>query len=352
MIDLDTLKHRLRKLEEPAETLRWPEEQFALLADADCWRPQIGKRFGGLGATPVHRLHVYESVARGSLTLALILTQHDAACGLIERSENTALAERLLPQCARGEVLTTVGISQLTTSRRGSGPAMRADRAEGGLRLNGFMPWVTSATRADYIVTGAVLADGQQILACVPTDMEGLAVGDPVQLMGLTPSLTCQVRCENVLVTSEHLLRGPAEQVLALRGPIKPLTVSSVGVGFAGALMEAIRERTARDPDAIGFLDREVAPSYSSVRQSLFDAAEALDDPAAEIPGMEIRAAVNDLVVRLAITLLTYAKGSGYTMSHPAQRLVREAMFFLVWSAPTDVQVGTLRRMWKGVAGA
>lgn len=352
MMDLDTLKRRLRELEKPAEGDRWPKEQLALLAEADCWRVQIGRQYGGVGATPVHRLHVYESVAWGSLTLALILTQHDAACGLIERSPNPALAERLLPGCARGELLATVGISQLTTSRRGGGPAMRAERTDDGFRLNGFMPWVTSATRADFIVTGAVLDDNQQILACVPTDLAGLTVEEPIQLMGLTPSLTSQVHCEQVLVTSEYLLRGPAEQVLVLRGPIKPLTVSSVGVGFAGALMEAVRERTARDPDATDFLNREVAPSYASVRQSLFDAAEALDDPSAEVSGMEIRAAVNDLVVRLAATLLTYAKGTGYTMAHPAQRLVREAMFFLVWSAPRDVQMGTLHRIWTRVADA
>jgi hypothetical protein len=61
---------------------------------------------------------------------------------------------------------------------------------------------------------------------------------------------------------------------------------------------------------------------------------------------MDIRVAVNDCVTRLAMTCLTLSKGSGYLSSHPVQRLVREAMFFLVWSAPTHVQLGTLRRIW------
>ena len=86
--------------------------------------------------------------------------------------------------------------------------------------------------------------------------------------------------------------------------------------------------------------------SYAEIRRRLYDAAETLDDPTAEIPSMEIRVAVNDLLGRLALSLMTLLKGSGYLTSHPVQRLVREAMFFLVWSAPPSVQMGELDLLW------
>ncbi|HEY3242010.1 MAG TPA: hypothetical protein VGM03_01550, partial [Phycisphaerae bacterium] len=73
--------------------------------------------------------------------------------------------------------------------------------------------------------------------------------------------------------------------------------------------------------------------------------ADRLSDPEFEIPGDEIRVAVNDLVVRLAMALLTISKGSGFLRGDAAQRLVREALFFLVWSAPQPVQLGTLQML-------
>ena len=72
---------------------------------------------------------------------------------------------------------------------------MRATRKNGDLILDGFMPWVTSARYADWIVTGAVLEDGQQILACIPTDMDGVVVEEPMRFMALNASCTSQVRC-------------------------------------------------------------------------------------------------------------------------------------------------------------
>ena len=48
--------------------------------------------------------------------------------------------------------------------------------------------------------------------------------------------------------------------------------------------------------------------------------------------------------MRLAMTCLTFAKGSGFIRQRDAQRLSREAMFFLVWSATDEVRAKTLAR--------
>lgn len=349
MMDLETLAARLREADTEGKEADWPEEALAVLREAGCWGNVIPRAYGGRESDRRDILATYEAVARGSLTLALVLTQHDGACDLLARCENTALAQRLLPRFATGELLTTVGISQLTTSRRGKGPAMRAVADGDGFQLDGFMPWVTSAEKADHIVTGAVLDDDRQILACVPTGTPGLAVQPRMKLMALTSSWTSEVRCEGVAVAPEELMRGPVEKALQLRAPVKPLTVSSVGMGTAAALMDGIRENIDRLPDGRGLFDDTIVAHYEATRKRLFDAADALDDPDAEIPSMEIRVAINDLVTRLAVTLMTLGKGSAYLTSHPIQRLVREAMFFLVWSAPPGVQVGTLQRTWAGL---
>lgn len=353
MLHLESLKSRLMELETQSDGVSWPTAAVKLLGEAGCWRNVVAVEFGGSAATPQQQLETYQAVAWGSLSLALILTQNDAACELLGDCDNRGLAQRLLPRCARGELLLTVGISQLTTSRRSVGPAMKAevdgDREAGsarGYRLSGFMPWVTSAPHADYVVTGAVLPDGMQILAAVPTDSEGLAVSEPMRLMALESSSTCEVRCRDVRVEVGQLMRGPAERVLAIRAPVKPLSVSAVGLGAAERLLHEVRALANTVDRVPALLDEKIAPRFESIRRRVYDAADMLSDASKEIPAMDIRVAVNDLVVRLASTLMTLAKGSGYLLSNQTQRLVREASFFLVWSAPPHVQAGTLEHVW------
>lgn len=223
---------------------------------------------------------------------------------------------------------------------------MTARPAGEGFELTGVMPWVTSSPQADYIVTGAVLPDRRQILACIPTDAPGLSIPEPMYFMALNASHTGPVNCHAVFVDREHLLRGPADQALARRAPVKSLTVSAVGVGVAQALKDFVVDNRSRLPDASDLIDGRVTPAFESIRLRLHDAADALVDPEEEVPAVAIRAAVNDLIVRLAATAMTLAKGTGYVSDHPAQRLCREAMFFLVWSAPTQVQLGTLQHLW------
>jgi alkylation response protein AidB-like acyl-CoA dehydrogenase len=380
------LPSKLRDMERNAGEDCWPVESLALLADVGVWGNVVPKRFGGAQASAVKRLETYELVAQGSLSLALILTQHDAACELLTDCDNETLAARILKPCAAGDRLLTVGISQLTTSQQhGKGPAMRALVSGDGFTLNGTMPWVTSGRRADHIVTGAVLDNEQQILACVPTDAPGLDISEPLDLLALKSSWTSRVQCNDVRLSREWLMRGPVPQALARRAPVKGLTVSAVGVGVAGALLAMGRELAASLPEAADLWDQAIEPHYHEVRNNLFNAAAGLkpkkpaqtqpaavsphanrsaqltsydrpatpsadrvhEDEEKTVPAADIRAAVNDLVGRLAITLMTAAKGTGYLSSHPAQRLVREALFFFVWSAPADVRLGTLTRLWR-----
>ena len=50
-----------------------------------------------------------------------------------------------------------------------------------------------------------------------------------------------------------------------------------------------------------------------------------------------LRADANGLVVRAAQAAVVACKGAGFVQGHPAERLVRESLFFLVWSCPQAV---------------
>jgi alkylation response protein AidB-like acyl-CoA dehydrogenase len=343
--DLDALKRSLAaRACDYDRSGDWPNESLIALGQAGAWSWAVPTEYDGGLLSPRDLLAAYEAIAGGCMSSALILTQRDGAIDLIRHAANDALKSRLLPQLARGALHTTVGVSQLTTSSRGKGPLMRVVPDGDGYRFSGRMPWVTGAERAAFIVAGGVLPGGDHLLACVSTDQEGVAVGPSFQLMALTASRTSPVHCDNVYVGPDSILRGPAENVLGRRGPAKGLVASTCGLGLAGSLIGLIESMPARLRSPFSNTLEPLADQYYSMRAKLHGAAEKLERPELEYeaPAAAIRVGVNDLVIRLALAALTLGKGSGFAVDHPVQRVAREALFMLVWSAPEAIQTGTL----------
>jgi len=323
----------------------WPQRSIDIAAAAGCWRWIVPKKWGGDELGGRELLSAYEAIARGCLTTALIITQRDGACDLIAHGENEALKERLLPAYAKAQRFTSIGIAQLTTSRGSGKPAMRASQSDGGYVLDGVIPWVTGAIQCDEIVTGAVLGDGKQLLACVSTESPALIVEPAMQLMALEASSTSRVRCKELKVSAADVIRGPAEKTLDMRTPVKPLVVSAVGLGLAGALHDALLAEADRLAPELREIVERLAARYQQTRERLLAASDELNRPEAQVPAAKIRVSVNELVTKLAIAHLTISRGTGYARPHLAERLLREAMFFHVWAAPQEVQVETLRAM-------
>lgn len=327
-------------------SMEWPAASMSILAGAGADRWVIPREYGGDGWSPEQILAGYEAVGRGEMAAILILTQRDAACDLIIASPNDELKRAWLPRLARGDAFTTVGIAQVTTSHQSGPPAMKAVASGDGFRLRGFMPWATGADHADFVVTAAVLPDGLQILAAVPRDAAGVRVDPPLRLMGLSCTRTSRVICEDAEIERRWVLRGPVERVLAIRSTVKPMVVSSSGLGLAGALVDQIVEHEAKNPPELTATIGPLLEQYRDVRGRLYAAASDLSTLGAEGPSSELRVEVNALLIRLAVAAQTVAKGTGYVAGHPVERLVREAMFFLVWSAPDKIRVETLAQLF------
>ncbi len=134
--------------------------------------------------------------------------------GLIASADGCALRDRVLSALRDNAVFTTVGIAQLTTSRQAGPPALLATRTDGGWRLNGLIPWATGVAKSDFLVAGAALEDGNQLLFLLPMgkgaadsilaqDLRtaaGVVAGPPLPLVALCASWTGQVRCDAVFI--------------------------------------------------------------------------------------------------------------------------------------------------------
>ncbi len=203
--DLDpTVVQRLCEADTAAdEAGSWPEALWQVLVANGAPGWSLPEGLGGSNLDRGTLLRRYARVAEGSLTAAFILSQHDAAVRRLvaANASGQGVANRWLREIADGRSFATVGISQLTTSRRhGTRALVATERPGGGYRLDGAMPWVTAAPRADVFVTGAVLDDDRQVLIALPAHRDGLRVREPFALAALQASCTCEVACEDVVV--------------------------------------------------------------------------------------------------------------------------------------------------------
>lgn len=313
------------------DRLAWPSASWDLLGRAGGLRWCIPTTYGGLGLRGAPLLEKYLDLAAACLTTCFILSQRDAACRRLLDLGSEELRHELLPPLARGETFATVGLSQLTTSRQHTAPAMLARQTEDGFNLRGSAPWVTGAEKADFFVSGAALDDGRQILFVLPRRLLGVSVMPPLELMALQGSLTAELHCDNAFVERKWLLAGPVEKVLATgRGGAGGLETSCLAIGLASAAIDYIKREAGSRPELHATADR-LETVQRDLRKQLFSLAEGSSTPDAAVT---LRSRANSLVVRSTQAALTASKGTGFIRNHPAQRWARQAMFFLVWSCP------------------
>ncbi len=222
----------------------WPAEALRLCGEYGVYRWFLPERWDGLAWSEADLVRGYLRLSGASLLVAFILTQRSGACSRILASDNLAVQQRWLRPLAAGSAFATVGISHLTTSRRHLAQPVLTARQDGpDFILDGYSPWVTGAPEADVIVLGATLADGRQILAAVETDLPGITTPQPPRLVGLSASMTGEVRLSGVRVPGGCLLAGPMENVMSAgKGAgTGGLQTSTLAVGLSTAAIEFSR---------------------------------------------------------------------------------------------------------------
>jgi alkylation response protein AidB-like acyl-CoA dehydrogenase len=333
-ISRETLETLARNAASADGQPRWPGESWDALRHAGIMGWSVAESQGGQGKSYPELLKGYETLAGACLTTCFILSQREAAVRRLLASENERLTGEVLPALVRGESFATVGLSQLTTSRQHLQPALTARLTGDSLVLDGTIPWVTGAAQSDHIIIGAVLEDGLQVLAVLPTALPKVKIGPPLELMALQGSLTAEIHCDQVALDRRWLLAGPVEIVMAGgRGGAGGLETSCLAIGLAGAAVAFLQEEARSRPDLqtpAGRLEQALGKARTQMYR-LAAGGSAPDEAAA------LRTHANKLVLRATQAALTAAKGTGFLRSHPAQRWARQAMFFLVWSCPGPV---------------
>ncbi len=149
---------------------------------------------------------------------------------------------RFLPKMAKGELIGCFG---LTESDGGSDPAAmrtRADRVDGGYRLNGGKYWITNSPICDLAIVWAKL-DGDIRGFIVERDFQGFSTTVIGDKLSLRASVTGDIGLQDVFVPEANLLPNAS----GLRGPFSCLNKARHGIAWGAMGAAEFCFHAARD---------------------------------------------------------------------------------------------------------
>lgn len=346
LTNLDSLLKELRHgAAEDENSPQLATDQLQRMAAAGVMRWGIPVEFGGADMSLADETEGMERLASACLVSTFVLSQRNGAVNRIVASTNHALKAELLPQLASHAISATVGISHLTTSRQHlNRPTVTATPEGNDYLFDGVVPWVTAAALSDQILTGGTLDDGRQILAMIPVNQAGVTLAPPPRLLALNASQTGAVSLAKVRVPANHIVAGPVEGVMKQgAGGTGSVTTSALAVGMSAGVLQNFADEARQRPE----LQQIIAPLESERKSISADIRTLLESAAGDEPAgltsESIRHRANSLALRASQAYLAASKGAGFVAGHPAERAVREAMFFLVWSCPQPVVTAALR---------
>ncbi|MFA5581742.1 MAG: acyl-CoA dehydrogenase family protein [Paracoccaceae bacterium] len=166
--------------------------------------------YGGHGRTAWERYVVMEEMlAAGAPQGSHWIADRQSAPQIL-RHGSEALRRRILPAVARGEITFGIGMSEPDSGSDLSSIRTKADRVEGGFRLEGRKVWTTNAQHAEYIIClcrTAPRGEGRYAglsQLVVPMDAKGITVR-PIPNLAGDEELN-EITFDSVFIPEDHLL--------------------------------------------------------------------------------------------------------------------------------------------------
>ena len=319
-----------------------PPANFAAIADAGLFDIATSAEAGTLDDERETAWRVFSAIAGGCGATFFVWAQHHSVVRVLRASDNHRLVEAVLGDLCSGAAMAGVAFAHL---RRPGPPAIRATRVDDGWLLDGFSPWTTSWGLADRFAVAAVSDEDEVVWSILSAEHRDGVVPTPLQLPVFMATGTVTIRFDRCLVPDERIALIEPLADWRARDRRNAAAGNPATHGLAVRAAELVRELGDGDADATSAADR--LDHACVVREREFDdlllVADLEDDDTFVERASRHRAACLHLAQRAATALLATVGGRGMELSHPAQRLAREADFFVIQAQTSDGRAAALR---------
>ncbi|MCW3099112.1 MAG: Acyl-CoA dehydrogenase [Chthonomonadaceae bacterium] len=333
---------------------------FEALAEKGLLGLAIPKEYGGLDASGATQRKFTQLLASYCGVTTFTQAQHHGPSRMIANGPNADLKCRLLPDLASGRRMSGISFAHL---RRPGPPILRAEPVEGGWRLQGTAPWVTGWGLISQVAFGATLPDGRFLYVWSPTGREefpdlfanvgppegnwgSLVASSPLALCAMNASATVELTLADWFIPAAHRLSESDRETMQRNDRNGVLGATAMPLGCAAAAIRLLGATAEKRP----------IPAITRATQAFLREWEEVEGQVEEWNGrsgeseffanaVRVRAWCIELALRAAHAAVTASSGAANLLSHPAQRLLREAMFYTVQAQTHEVMDATLARL-------
>lgn len=320
----------------------------------------VAEEDGGLGLGYLEHVVACEEVSRASASVGLSYGAHSNLCiNQIARWATPEQKAKHLPELISGQHVGSLAMSEAGAGSDVVSMRLRADKVDGGFRLNGTKFWITNAPYAQTLVVYAKTAPeaaSKGITAfLVEKDFPGFSIGQKIDKLGMRGSPTAELVFDDCFVPDENVM-GPLNggvRVLMSGLDYERVVLSGIQLGIMQACLDVVlpyvRERK-QFGSAIGSFQlmqakiADMVVALNSARAYVYAVARFCD--AGKTTRQDAAGAIlyaSERAVKVAEQAIQALGGAGYTKDWPVERFWRDAKLL-------DIGAGTneIRRMLIG----
>lgn len=315
--------------------------------------PLVPKEYGGGGLGILDTCIISEELAAGCMGIYVSIFVSTLALHPIIKFGTEEQKERFLrPFCSK-YTLASYCLSEMTV---GSDPASMKTTAildRDHYLLNGTKMWITNGGYADFYLVFAT-TDPQKrhkgiISLIVPSSLEGISHGEPIDKMGQRASNTTAVIFKNVKVPKENLLAGEGEgfkKAMAALDITRPM-IGIGAVGIARAAMELATQYAKKriqfgvpiaQHQSVQFMLADMAKDIEAARLLIWKAAWLADQGIRNSKEAAMaKAFAADTAMQVTTDAVQIYGGMGYTKWHPVEKLMRDAKVIQIYEGTAQI---------------
>jgi alkylation response protein AidB-like acyl-CoA dehydrogenase len=333
----------------------YPPALFQDMGALGLWGMTAPDAYGGAGADAVsYALALMEIAAADGALSTIVSIQNSIMVGALLKDGDDAQRQRFLPDLSAGRMIGAFALTEADAGSDAAAVRTRAQKVDGGWRINGAKQFITSGRISGLTMVIAVTDPqaGKKGLSAflVPTGRPGHHVDKVEHKMGQGASDTCALRFEDLFVEDDLLLGAPGQgYALALANlETGRIGIAAQCVGMAQAALEIAvayaKDRHSMgkaiiDHQAVGFRLADLATRLEAARQLVLSAAALKDEgqPALTQASMA-KLFASEAAEAIVSGAMQTLGGYGYLEEYGIAKIYRDVRVCQIYEGTSDIQ--------------